>query len=751
MHSLIRPTWLSLATASSLSLIVSVSPLQPAFAQKSETTTASKKPNFVTIVIDDMGYSDLGAFGSQNTTPNLDALLNNGIRLTNFYSAPTSTPARAMFFTGRNNHRAGIGNMPGYTLLRPIQVGKPGYDSVMPKDLHTFPEILQTNGYHTIMTGKWDLCGEEGIEPGQDASDRGFTNTLVLLPGGDVQYLSDDKGKLITSQPPIYYKRLGRNSPYSKNGQEFTAFPPNAYSTEFYTNSAIEFLDQWVKDGKSKPFFLNVSHIATHSPYQSPEDLTQKYLPIYSKGWDVIRAERFAKQKELGLVPADAKLLPRNDEVGPWDKLTPEQQQVEARRMAVYAGMTEMLDRSVGVLVQHLKDIGEYDSTVFFVFSDNGAATQESGSPAKQKYNASLFTKDNYEHLSNMGSASSFIPASPGLGMVSNTPLNRYKAETFEGGIHTMAFVSYPKVTKGGRYDCVTSGMDIGPTILELAGIPYPAGEEPMDGVSMASIFTAAGATTACPDRSFSLEMDGNIIVRKGDWKIGQRYDVKHGRWDSKIYLFNIKDDLSEQNNLSWDFPDKFQELMAIYQAYADKNKVIPVGYRTFANGAVLDVFSNLNQPVSDSLITGGVQVNYDYVRTHTTEATAKVGDIVDIAAEIYPSAAHLGQKGQVLVVAYSAPDDGPPSYIAFSGYDHSGSTFGMSKWDGSDLAAIPAYMDFTGEYYQPGLPRLIQIPIYEGEVNTPGTFQFWVGYRMEDGTLVSNSTKTISLTVTPK
>lgn len=746
MSSITKST--SFRLAASLSLIVSVSPLQQAIAQ-SVGTTVAKKPNFVTIVIDDMGYSDLGAFGSQNTTPNLDALANNGIKLTNFYSAPTSTPARAMFFTGKNNHKAGIGNMPGFIPNRPIQKGQPGYtEGFIPKDVRTFPEILQANGYQTIMTGKWDLCGESECAPGQDAFDRGFTNTLVLLPGGDVQYLSDDKGQLITSQPPSYYKALGHNSPYTKNGKEFTAFPPNAFSTEFYTNSAIELVDQWVKDGKQKPFHVNLSYIATHAPFQSPEDLIQKYLPIYSKGWDVIRAERFAKQKELGLVPANAKEPPRDDEVGPWDKLTPEQQQVEARRMAIYAGMTEMLDRAVGVFIQHLKDISEYDNTMFFVFSDNGAAAQEAGTPDKQQYVASKFTKDEFKNLSNMGSASSFIPAAPGIGMVSNTPLSRYKAETFEGGMHTLAFVFSPKMTKGGKYDCVTSVMDIAPTILELAGIPYPAGEEPMEGVSMASIFTGA-TVSACPDRSIAFEMDSAILVRKGDWKIGQRKDKKYGRWDGKLYLFNIKDDPFELNNLYWSQPDKLQELMAIYQAFADKNKVIPVGYRTFANGAVLDVFSNLSQPVTDSLISGGIQVNY--AGMHTTAATAKVGDIVDIAAEIYPSVAHVGQPGQVLVIAYSAPDNQPPKYLAFSGYDHAGSTFGTREWDGNDIAAIPAYMDFTGKYYQPGLPVLIQIPIYEGEVTTPGSFQFWVGYRLGNGTLVSNSNTTISLTVKPK
>jgi len=330
--------------------------------------------------------------------------------------------------------------------------------------------------------------------------------------------------------------------------------------------------------------------------------------------------------------------------------------------------------------------------------------------------------------------------------MLSNSPFIRYKAETFEGGMHTMAFVSYPNVTKGGKYDCVTAGMDIAPTILEMAGITYPADQEPMDGVSMAPIFT--GDTTTCPDRSIAFEMDSILLVRKGDWKVGQRWDVAHNRWDSMVYLFNLKEDPFEQNNLAWTYPDKYNELMTIYRTFADKNKVIPVGYRVFGGGALLDPFTNLEQPVQNAIISGGVQINYANM-LHNTTATAKVGDIVDIAAEIYPAPDHIGQKGEVLVVAYAAPEGEPARYVAFSGYDEPQSALGNRGWDGS-LETLPVYMDFTGKM-GPKLPRLIEIPIYEGEINRPGTYQFWIGYRLLDGTLISNFQKTVTLTVEGK
>jgi arylsulfatase len=296
-------------------------------------TTA--KPNVVTIMIDDMGFSDIGAFGGEIATPNLDSIVSQGTQLTNYYSAPTSTPARAMFFTGRDNHAAGVGNMDGYSPDRPPQTATQAtsdeYKGRLTKNLPTFPELLKNNGYYTMMTGKWDL----GDTPGEYPVDRGFNDSLVLLPGGDIHFLSDASGKLITSQPPTYYSGLidpatGQKgtvtSPYNKNGQQFTAFPPNAFSTDFYTDQAIAMLDNWKATSSSKPFYLNVAHIASHAPFQAPSDLIQKYLPTYSQGWDVLRAQRFAKLKALGLVAPNAVLPPRDVEVKAWSKLSADQQ-----------------------------------------------------------------------------------------------------------------------------------------------------------------------------------------------------------------------------------------------------------------------------------------------------------------------------------------------------------------------------------------------------------------------------------------
>lgn len=741
-------------------------------------------PNVVTIMVDDMGFSDLGQFGSEIDTPNLDMLTNDGTQLTNYYSAPTSTPARAMFFTGRDNHAAGVGNMDGYSPDRPPQKGVPGYEGRLTKTLPTFPELLQGNGYYTMMTGKWDL----GDKPGEYPSDRGFNQSLVLLPGGDVHFLSDADGKLITSQPPTYYSGLTSpdasvpvTTPYNKNGHQFSAFPPNAFSTDFYTDEAIKMLNQ--RD-KSKPFYLNVAHIASHAPFQAPDELITKYLPTYSQGWDKLRADRFEKLKTLGLVKADAVLPPRDIEVTPWDQLSADQQEIEARRMAAYAGLVEKLDQSVGKLIQHLKKIGEYDNTVFFVMSDNGAAAIESGSPAKQAYVNANFTKDTIDNVLSIGNGSSFIAASEGLGMLSNTPLNRYKAETFDGGIHTAAFVFSPKAApnaKGAKYNCLASVMDIPATILNMTGTAYPTTYQgnpimPLDGIPMSDVFNG---DLSChqPKRALGFEQDSAKMLRQGDWKLAQSWNTELNRWNGHVYLFNLAEDPFEQNDLSKTKPAIYKKLNALYETYAAQNHVVDVGPRIFSPIADL----KMNPSVAGGFILGGTQVNYaglQHVPTlpqitplpplppRPALPAPKLGDTVDIAAEIYPPAAHQGLSGKVMVAAYYKP--AVPT--------ESGQWMTVKKFhtlnDKLITTVQPLRETVNGALQAPNFKRVpsflpaiahfpdrIQLPIYEGLVTAStraklpsfkaGTYYFWVGYELSDGTL-EQSVSPITVNVTP-
>lgn len=716
------------------------------------------KPNFVTIMIDDMGFSDIGSFGGEINTPNLDRLVTNGTQLTNYYSAATSGPARGMFFTGRDSHPAGVGNLKGFTTDRPPQQGLPEYSGALTTSLPSFPQLLQGNGYYTAMTGKWHL----GSNPGQYPIDHGFTDSLVLLPGGDVHFLSDANGDLITT---VGFKvdsngNLVKSSPYVKNNDQLNTFPANAFSTDFYTDEAINMLDN--RPDKTKPFYVNIAHIASHVPFQAPADLIASYLPVYSQGWDVLRENRFAKLKTLGLVKQDAVLPPRDIEVTPWDKLTPDQQAIEAKRLAIYAALVDKLDQSVGKLIQHLKDTGEFDNTVFFVMSDNGAPAQEPGNGPAFYSNLTRmgFTRDTIQDIDNMGTASSYIPPSAGFAMLSNTPFKRYKTETFEAGIHTAAFVYSAKAdprSRGTKYDCLSSVMDISATILKMSKTAYPASYNgnpisPLDGIPMNNIFKG-DLSCKQPDRELGFEQDSAKMMRTGDWKLSQQWITKSQRYDDHVYLFNLANDPFEEHDLSQAYPEDYQRMVSLYNKFAAKNNIVNVGPRIFySTGNLASLPSSTN-----GMILGGAQVNYSQYyhppvlpdpgnqSIYPTPAP-KMGDIVDIAAEIYPPAEQRKLGGKVMVAAYFKPTKGtkPGHWTAYQRtYNANGKIVSniipiTDSADGStsapDFSKVPAFLPQVEKF-----TSRLQLPIYEGKVTSNsfkvGTYYYWVGYELSDGT----------------
>lgn len=541
-------------------------------ATPSEPDEQTAPPNYLTILVDDMGYSDIGINGGEIPTPNIDELANWGIILDEFYSGATSTPSRGMLFTGKDNHQAGVGNMGGWIRDREEQIGQPGYEGLLSLDALPISQVLQDNGYETMVVGKWDL----GEEPEYYPINRGFDRTFVLLPGGDTHYLSDENGDVLTSQPPAAYNRLGRESLYNENGQEFKDFPPNAYSADYYTDKAIEMLS--TRD-RSKPFYLNICHIVPHAPFQAPQEIIEKYIDVYARGWDVIRQERFERLKQMGHIPMDAVMPVRPDSVTAWEDLSAEEQQTEAKRMAVYAAMIEILDTNVGRVVDHLKAIGDYENTVIFFLSDNGAAFMPAGAPAKQAYVAENFT--GIEEYETMGGPRSFIPANEGWGWVSSTPFRGYKGDTYEGGVHTAAFVHYPRSEVAGvQTSRLSSVMDLAATMVDMADIPYPdtfngSPNSPLQGVSMAALFE--GSLDPDPERWIAWELDGCKGVRVGDWTLSQQWHAEEQCWDEDWHLYNLESDPFELTDLADTEPEKLQELVAIYEQYAEENGVIEV------------------------------------------------------------------------------------------------------------------------------------------------------------------------------
>ncbi|MCU0415073.1 MAG: sulfatase-like hydrolase/transferase, partial [Ignavibacteriaceae bacterium] len=331
-----------------LLLFVSFTTASDLFAQETQ-----RRPNIVIILGDDLGYSDMGSFGSEIKTPNFDNLANEGVRFTNFYTHATCSPTRSMLLSGVDTHLNGLGNMDEWAA--PNQQGVPGYEGHLKKQLTTLPELLKQTGYHTYMVGKWHL----GKAPDLIPAARGFERDFALLDGAGSYW---DMTNFTASNP---------KSVYTEDGKYLTELPGDYYATKTYTDKLIGFIEDSRKDGK--PFFAYVAHQAPHDPYHLPTDWRNRHVGEYDKGWDQVREERLKKQIELGIVPANTQLAERMWFIPDPIVLAPAPRAILGKKMELYAGMVENMDYHVGRLIEYLKQIGEYENTIFIVFGDNGA------------------------------------------------------------------------------------------------------------------------------------------------------------------------------------------------------------------------------------------------------------------------------------------------------------------------------------------------------------------------------------------
>ncbi|MEH6368459.1 MAG: sulfatase-like hydrolase/transferase, partial [Pseudomonas marincola] len=317
----------------------------------------SSQPNILLILADDLGYSDLGAFGGEINTPQLDTLAKANLQLTSMYAAPTCSPTRSMLMSGTDHHLAGLGTMA--EALMPFQKGHPGYEGYLNQQVHSMPQLLQNGGYDTMMVGKWHL----GLTPEQGPAARGFQQSFSMLEGGASHFKprADEPSKI-------------EQVHYVENGKAVEV-PDDFYSTDFYTDKLISYMKNTRKDGK--PFFAYAAYTAPHWPLQAPDAYLDKYKGRYDKGYDSVRTARIEQMKKLGLLPADftaARPIPANPHLPGWEQLTPEQQQAEARKMEIYAAMVDNLDHNIGRLLDYLRESGQYDNTLIVFMSDNGAA-----------------------------------------------------------------------------------------------------------------------------------------------------------------------------------------------------------------------------------------------------------------------------------------------------------------------------------------------------------------------------------------
>ena len=523
--------------------------------QETKTEESQSKPNIILIVADDLGYSDIGPFGGDIHTPALDKLAGEGMIFSNFYVLPTCSPTRSVLLTGYDNHIAGLGVMgeASYPALK----GLPGYSGHLSDKVVTISEILQKNGYHTYMAGKWHL----GEEKGQIPSDRGFEQSFALLQGGGSHY-ADQKP---LSPPQVMDYRV--------NGEKLAALPADFYSTRNYTDTILAYIEKNKAD--HKPFFIYASYTSPHDPLQAPEEFIKKYKGKFNMGWDSLRVLRLNKLKALGIVPNELKNFAPSG-IPKWETLSAMQKEEFARDMEVYAAMVDYLDMSIGRIIDYLKQQGMYDNTMILFMSDNGAngvmATTYPGN-ADGKY---LGTFNN--SLENRGLPNSFIEMGPGWAQASSSPFRLFKSFTSEGGIKAPLIIKMPAGTKNhGEWNkSFIHVSDIMPTILSISGA---ANSKEANGNAAKQTFGKSilpllkGESIAVHlDEGIGWELFERKAYIKGNWKI-LRLAKPFGTGDWQ--LFNLEKDPAEADDLALQFPAKRDSLVKDWMQYAKENDVV--------------------------------------------------------------------------------------------------------------------------------------------------------------------------------
>jgi arylsulfatase A-like enzyme len=523
---------------------------------------APRRPNIVIILGDDLGYADIGAFGSEIKTPNLDSLAREGVRFTNFYTHASCSPTRSMLLSGVDTHLNGLGNMN--EMIAPNQRGVPGYEGNLNHQVATLPQLLKDAGYHTYMAGKWHL----GKAPDQIPAARGFERDFSLLDGGGSYW---DMTNISAAVP---------KSLYTEDGRYLTKLPEDYYATKTYTDKLISFID--ANRGDGKPFFAYVAHQAPHDPYHLPRDWRNRHDREYDKGWDAVRQERLKRQVELGIMPAGTELAERMWFVPDPIVLAPASRYILGKKMELYAGMVENMDHHIGRLIDYLKKIGEYDNTIFIVFGDNGAEGTDlfgmiAGSPGSRD-NLYAAIKWSQTHPKAWGDPESWVGYGPMWAQVSMTPFSQFKGWLAEGGIRNALIVSGPGVKRpaGSINHGLMHVADLMPTLLEVAGTSYPKASlpdlPPLIGKSWGPVLAGKAESVRTDQDYLAWEVFGNRAVRQGEWKL--RWQIKpYGKGDWE--LFNVAKDPAERKDLAAEHPDKVKEMLALWDGYVKANNVI--------------------------------------------------------------------------------------------------------------------------------------------------------------------------------
>ena len=505
------------------------------------------RPNILLVVADDLGYQDLGVFGGDIATPNIDALYNAGVMLTQFYVSVACQPTRAMLMSGMDHHLAGVGSQSR------VVEGSMAYQDRLTENVASIAERLTELDYHTAMVGKWHL----GIAEGQAPADRGFQSSFVVLEPG-----------------AFHFDLIGYRSREGVHGEPVTSLPEDFYTTIAYTDHMISYID--AAQAEDRPFFGYVAYTSPHWPIQALDADMEKVRGRYDEGYDVLRARRFERMKTLGLIPADAAEARLSADFTPWNELTPERQAEEIAVMEAYAAMVERMDTEIGRMVAHLEAIGELDNTLILFMADNGAEGTRDDGPFLADYRAQWNNS-----LENIGRRDSYRLIGPGWAEAGAPADFLSKGSLAQGGIHAPAVVSAPGLGLApGRSNALIAALDVAPTFVELAGGTNTTLVDerevlPMTGRSFAALLRGETLATRSETETLAFEHGGQRAVFRGNWKaLWIQPPNGTGGWQ----LFNLAMDPGETTDLAAANPALMAELAAAYERHAAEVGVIPPG-----------------------------------------------------------------------------------------------------------------------------------------------------------------------------
>jgi arylsulfatase len=542
-------------------------------------------PNVLYIVLDDVGYGQIGCFGGLIDTPNMDRLAANGLRYTNFHTTALCSPTRSCLLTGRNHHSNAMASIVENA------AGFPGYTGEIPFENGFLSEMLTPQGYAAFAVGKWHLTPHAEMNMGARKDrwplGRGFERFYGFM-GGDTNQWNPE---LVYDNHPV---------PQPKTPEE------GYHLTEDLADRAIEFVSDLRNAAPEKPFFLYFCTGAGHAPHHAPKEWIEKYRGRFDMGWDKAREEIFRRQREMGIVPEGTDLTERPHWIQAWDSLSADERRLYARMMEVFAGFMSHTDAQIGRVLDFLQEIGELENTITVLISDNGASAE--GGPHGSLNEAFFFNRvpetleENLARIDELGSPTTFNHYPFGWAWAGNTPFQRWKREVHEGGVADACIVSWPKgiAARGEVRRQYAHAIDVTPTVLELLSVEPPAtikgvAQSPMHGVSFAHTFDDPKAASRHHTQYY--EMLGNRAIYHNGWKLvtyhgteGMIYDgvtdptkpFDEDRWE----LYHVAEDFSEAHDLAQEYPQKVRELEMLWWAEAGRYQVLPISAQTFGRAA---------------------------------------------------------------------------------------------------------------------------------------------------------------------